>query len=151
MMTHDKEVQAVPSIQKSLRIRDRTVAAIKEIAAERDTDFSTVANDLLEQGTRMHRCPGIVFADGPAGPRSRVEGTGIEVWEIIATYRSLKRNWKHLREAYPHLSESQLRAALNYYRHYKEETDRRIARDEAWTPQKVRARYPFLTARSVRV
>lgn len=134
----------MPRIQKSLRIRERIVTAIEEIAAERETDFSTVANDLLDRATRMHRCPGIVFADGPTGRRARVEGTGIDVWEIIGNYKSLKRSFERLRKAYPHLREAQLRAALNYYRHYKEEIDRRIARDAAWTPGRLRARYPFM-------
>ncbi len=138
----------MPGIQKSLRIRERIVEVMEEIAEERDTDFSTVANELLDQATRMYRCPGIIFARGPTGPRARVAGTGIDVWEVIANYKSMKRSLRNLRQAYAHLSEAQLQAALNYYRHHKEEIDRRIARNEAWTPRRIRARYPFMAART---
>ena len=134
----------MPGIQKSVRIRERVVAAIEEIAAERESDFSTVANQLLDEATRMLRCPGIVFAYGPAGPRARVAGTGIDVWEVIATYRSLRRNFARLRKAYPHLGEAQLRAALNYYRLYREEIDRQVGRNAAWTPHRIRDKYPFM-------
>ena len=36
----------------------------------------------------MRRAPGIVFADGPAGRRAAVGGTGLDVWEIVATWRA---------------------------------------------------------------
>lgn len=134
----------MPGIQKSLRIRERVVAAIEEIAAERESDFSTVANELLDEATRMVRCPGIVFAHGPTGPRARIAGTGIDVWEVIATHKSVRRNLARLRKAHPHLGEAQLLAALNYYRLYREEIDRQVARNAAWTPRKVRAQYPFM-------
>lgn len=134
----------MPGIQKSLRIRERVVAAIEEIAAERESDFSTVANELLDGATRMVRCPGVVFVHGPSGPRARVAGTGIDVWEVIATYKCLRRNSTRLRKAYPQLGEAHLGAALNYYRLYREEIDRQVARNAAWTPHKVREKYPFM-------
>ncbi len=92
----------------------------------------------------MARCPGVVFVHGPSGPRARVAGTGIDVWEVIATHKSLRRNFTRLRKAYPHLGEAHLRAALNYYRFYREEIDRQVARNSAWTPHKVREKYPFM-------
>jgi len=134
----------MPGIQKSLRIRERVVAAIEEIAAERESDFSTVANELLDGATRMLRCPGVVFMHGPTGARARLAGTGIDVWEVIATHKSLRRNFTRLRKAYPHLGEAQLRAALNYYKSYREEIDRQVARNAAWTPDRVREKYPFM-------
>ena len=72
-----------------------------------------------------------------------MEGSGIDVWEVVATYKSLAGSYGRLRRAYPQLSDAQLRAALNYYRHFKEEIDRRVARDAAWTPRKLAARHPF--------
>ena len=91
----------------------------------------------------MRRCPGILFADGPTGRRARIAGTGLDVWEVIATYKSLGKNLKRLRTAYPQLDEIKLRAALSYYACYPAEIDGRIAENEAWTPQTLKARYPF--------
>lgn len=133
----------MPTVQKSLRIRRETLRIMQEMARERDSDFSTVANELLDEATRMRRCPGIVVAQGPAGPRARVAGTGIDVWEIVASYKSLKNNFGRLQEAYPQLTESQLLAALNYYRHFRAEIDRRLRDNASWTPAKLRARLPF--------
>ena len=92
----------------------------------------------------MRRCPGIGFADGPAGRRARVLGTGLDVWELIATYKSLGENPARLRKAYPWLSDAQRRAALGYYAVYPEEIDRRIALNEQWTAERLRTHHPAL-------
>ena len=131
------------TVQKSLRIRRETLKVMRELARERGADFSTLANELLDEATRMRRCPGIVFAHGPTGPRARIAGTGVDVWEIVATYKSLRNNFDRLRKAYPQLTQSQLLAAMNYYRYFKNEIENRIAANVAWTPAKLRARYPF--------
>jgi len=63
-----------------------------------------------------------VFADGPYGRRARIEGTGIEVWEVVAPGCGGKGK-KRLRKAYAWLSDRQLLAALGYYRAYPKEID----------------------------
>lgn len=131
------------TVQKSLRIRRETLRAMQEMARERDTDFSTLANELHDEATRMRRCPGIVFAHGPTGPSARIAGTGIDVWEIVSTHKSLKSNFGRLRKAYPQLAESQLLAALNYYRRFRAEIDRRLRANTSWTPARPRTRHPF--------
>jgi len=129
------------TITKSLRIPKETVEEIERTA--RGRDFSSAANELLSEALKMRRCPGIVFADGPTGRRARVAGTGIDVWEVVATYCSVGKSQKRLSAALPQLDDLKLRAALSYYECYPEEIDGRIAENEAWTPRKLKARYPF--------
>jgi hypothetical protein len=38
----------------------------------------------------MRQCPGIHFADEPAGREAKVTGTGLGVWEAIDIYKGLK-------------------------------------------------------------
>lgn len=135
--------ELMPTVQKSLRIRREILRAMQEIAQENQADFSTVANDLLDEATRMRRCPGIVFAHGPTGVRARVAGTGVDVWEIVATHKSLRNRLERLRKAYPQMTESQLSAALNYYRCFRTEIDRRIRANASWTPSKLQSRFPI--------
>src|SRR5262249_46030332 len=106
-------------------------------------DFSATANELLSEALKMRRCPGILFADGPTGRRARIAGTGLDVWEVIATYKSLGKSTKRLKASYPRLDEIKLRAALSYYACYPREIEDRIAENEDWTPEIVKARYPF--------
>jgi len=138
----------MPGVQKSLRLPEETLKEIEQIAKETGQDFSTIAKDLLAEGIKMRRCPGIVFAEGAGGRRARVAGTGIEVWEIISTYRSLDQNFNRLKKAYHWLSTEQLRAALGYYSVYPQEIDRQIDQNENWNEKKIKERYPFMSPHS---
>jgi len=132
------------AIQKSLRIPQDTVQEIERIAGESGRDFSSVTKDLLSEAIKMHKCPGIVFADGVTGRRARVGGTGIEVWEVIANYKSINQNFKRLQKAYHWLTEQQLRTALGYYNAYGKEIDDQIERNESWSRNTVTTSYPHL-------
>jgi uncharacterized protein (DUF433 family) len=135
------------TVQKSLRIPEDIARAIEESAESSGRDFSAVANDLLAEAIKMRRCPGIVFADGPTGRRARIAGTGVDVWEVVATYKnSVGSDLERLRRAYHWLSEAQLRAALGYYAAYPEEIEAQIRRNEAWTRERLAERYPALAA-----
>lgn len=133
-------------IQKSLRIPEEILKEIEQIAEATQRDFSSVAKELLEEAVKIHRCPGIAFTEGVRGRRARVAGTGIEVWEIIATYHGVGRNLGRLRQAYHWLTDQQLKTAMGYYKAYPEEIDRLIAGNESWTPERVHKRHPFLPA-----
>ena len=47
----------------------------------------TLAQRYVEEGLRTDDHPLIRFADGPAGRRARLQGTGLDVWEAIAVVR----------------------------------------------------------------
>lgn len=132
------------TVQKSLRIPGEIAREIKYLAEASGRDFSSMANELLAEAVKMRRCPGIVFADGPSGRPARIAGTGLDVWEVIATYTSLDRDLDRVRQAYHWLSDAHLRAALGYYAAYPEEIDRQIAWNEAWTPDRLARRHPSL-------
>ncbi|MQA89493.1 MAG: DUF433 domain-containing protein [Gemmatimonas sp.] len=96
----------------------------------------------------MRRAPGIVFVDGATGRRAALGGTGLDVWEIIATWREGGESYEELVRNYPWLSEAQLRAALGYYELYPEAIDRRLEREERWTPERVKRELPLATPRA---
>ena len=134
----------MPAIQKSIRIQEKTCKEIERIASESGKEFSSVVNELLDESVRMQRCPGIVFIEGAAGRRARVAGTGIDVWELITTFRSVDEYPNRLRQAYHWLTEQQISSALCYYKAYPEEIDRLIKQNEELTGEYLRENYPFL-------
>ena len=77
------------------------------------------------------------------GRRARIAGTGLEVWELISTFKSVKQNVKKLCKAYYWLTESEIQWALNYYLSYPQEIDRLIQKNISWTPGKLREMYPI--------
>lgn len=135
----------MPTVQKSIRIQEKTLKEVEQIARETGKEFSTVANELLEEAVRMQRCPGIVFTEGTTGRRARIAGAGIEVWEVIATYKGVNKDFKRLCSAYHWLKEQQLRAAIGYYAMYLGEIDNLIKQNEVLTSDNLRKRYPVLS------
>ena len=135
-------------VQKSLRLPEETLKEIEQLATDTGRDFSTVTKDLLTEAIKMRRCPGIIFGEGVSGRRAKVAGTGIEVWEIISTYRSAGKDVKRLKKAYHWLSQEQLKSALGYYSAYPVEIDQLIERNESWTEKKIQERHPLMSSRS---
>ena len=133
------------AIQKSLRIPQRTVKEIEQLARESERDFSSIANALLAEAIKMRHCPGIIFAEGVTGRRARVAGTGLEVWEVISTFKGVNRDFKRLKKGYHWLTEQQLKAAIGYYEAYRDEIDLQIKRNESWSKEALLKRYPFLS------
>ncbi len=137
------------SVQKSMRISEEMVREIQGIAEQSGKDFSTITKELLEEAIKMHRCPGIVFAEGVSARRARIAGTGIEVWEVIANYKSVDEDFERLHTVYHWLTNLQLRTALGYYRAYPEEIDHLITQNENRTKERTYKTYPFLAGSGV--
>jgi len=72
---------------------------------------------------KMRLVPGIVFADGPAGRRARVEGTGIEVFEVVQAYLAAGRDRDDLGQAFHWLDDRQVDAALAYFRQFPDDVE----------------------------
>ncbi len=85
--------------------------------------------ELAEEAIKMREFPDIYFMDGATGRRA-VVSDGIDVWEIIEPYYVHGKSWDVLRESYPDLPESVLRAAIRYYEAYPEEIEERIRRNQ---------------------
>ena len=132
------------TVQKSIRLPEEAVKEIEALASGTGRDFSGIARDLLIEAVKMRRCPGVTFTDGPTGRRAKIAGTGIDVWEFIATFKGLGENYNKLKEAYHWLSEQQIRSALSYYALYTEEIDIKITRNDDITKDQVIKRFPFL-------
>lgn len=132
------------TVQKSLRIPKDIIEEIEEVAKDSGRDFTSAANELLTEGIKAHRCPGVVFSEGVSGKRARIAGTGIEVWELIAAYKSVKEDYKRLRKTYHWLTEQQIKSAIGYYGLYAEEIERLISENEGVTAEVIKKKLPFL-------
>jgi uncharacterized protein (DUF433 family) len=117
---------------------------IDRIAKRARRSFSEVTQDLLEEALRMRQCPGIYFADEPAGREAKVAGTGLGIWEVIRDYLAAGKDMGALRKSLPRLSEAQVRACLLYYGKYPREIDAQIEENASLTRETVQARFPGL-------
>ena len=119
----------MPTPTKTIRLRPGLRAEIDRIARRTRRSFSEVAQALLEEAIRAQTCPGIYFADEPAGRVAKVAGTGLGVWEVIRHYKGVKGDERKLGKRLPHVSAAQLKAAVLYYAKFPQEIDAAIADD----------------------
>ena len=133
---------------KGVRVPAVVDQAVREEMRRRGiTEWSTMVVELVDEALRMRRAPGVVFVDGPVGRRPVIAGTGLDVWELVAAWQELGRDYRRLRAGYDWLTEPQIRAALSYYEAYPEEIDARLARERELTPDESQAEFPFIRAR----
>ncbi len=133
---------------KGIRITDELDREIARESTERERTWSALAAELLQEAIRMRRAPGIGFVDGAVGRRAVVAGTGLDVWEVVATWKACGGDFAKLRKSYPWLTEPQLRAPLSYYELYPAEIDARLEREARWTPERVAKELPFARPRN---
>lgn len=70
----------------------------------------------------MDEHPLIRFADGPAGRRPRIVGTGMDVWEVISVVRDNDGD-VHKTADYLEMPLGLVQAAVTYYGAYPDEID----------------------------
>lgn len=113
----------------SVRLSEATIRRLGARARRAHLPPRTLAQRYVEEGLRMDEHPLIRFAEGPAGRRARLLGTGKDVWEVVATVRD---NDGDLGEAarYLELPLGLVQAAVSYYGAYPEEIDQWIDLNE---------------------
>jgi uncharacterized protein (DUF433 family) len=113
----------------SVRLNDATIARLGRHAQRAHLAPRTLAQRYVEEGLRMDEHPLIRFADGPAGRRARITGTGKDVWEVIVTVRD---NDGDTAEAarYLEIPHGLVQAAVSYYGAYTGEVDQWIEANE---------------------
>lgn len=132
---------------RGLRVPEELERQIEREGKERGQSWTSAALDLLSEGVRMRRAPGIIFADGATGRRAMIAGSGLDVWEVVRVWRDCGGSLDEMKANYPWLSEAQIRAALGYYELYPVEIDERLEREREWTAERVRKELPFAKPR----
>lgn len=78
--------------------------------------------------------PGIVYS--PLAKRARIQGAGLEVWEIVRAYGSVDRDVTCLAASFDRLATNQLGAALRFAERNPDFIAARLAR-EADAPRRL--------------
>jgi len=124
----------------SVRLNDATIERLGKHAKRVHLAPRTLAQRYVEEGLRMDEHPLIRFAEGPAGRRARLVGTGKDVWEVIAAVRDNDGDAAETAR-YLEIPLGLVQAAITYYGAYRDEIDQWIEANEqeaadaraAWT------------------
>jgi uncharacterized protein (DUF433 family) len=115
---------------RSFRFSSGTLLRLDQRAREIRETRTGLAERYVEEGLRMDEHPGIAFADGPTGRRAVVLGTGLDVWEVVATLEQNRGSVKAV-AAYLELPETAVRVAVGYYAAFAEEIQEILDRQAA--------------------
>lgn len=133
------------SVPLSVRLKRETYEFVKELSRRTSRPMGSIVGELAEEAARIRSHPGISFAGPPGDRRARVEGAGLDVWEVIAVHRACREDVEATLRVLSHLTRRQVEAALRYYRSYPEEIDALIAENERPREEWERL-YPHLRA-----
>ncbi len=114
---------------RSFRFPEETLGRLDARAKQIRETRTALAERYVDEGLRMDEHPGIAFADGPAGRRAVLAGSGLDVWEVIATLRQ-NRNSLEAAARYLELPIATLRPAVGYYAAFPDEINDRIGLNE---------------------
>ena len=115
---------------RSFRFSEETLRRLDDRAHEISETRTALAERYVEEGLRMEEHPGIGFADGPAGRRAVLLGTGLDAWEVVATLKANAGSAKAT-AAYLDLSIGMVRAAVRYYAAFPDEIEAILDRQAA--------------------
>jgi uncharacterized protein (DUF433 family) len=113
----------------SVRLNDVTIERLGKHAKRVHLAPRTLAQRYIEEGLRMDEHPLIRFAEGPAGRRARLVGTGKDVWEVIAAVRDNDGDAAET-AGYLEIPLGLVQAAITYYGAYRDEIDQWIEANE---------------------
>jgi uncharacterized protein (DUF433 family) len=113
----------------SVRLPDATLKRLGSRARRVHLPPRTLAQRYVEEGLRMDEHPLVRFAEGPAGRRARLLGTGKDVWEVIGAVRDNDGDAEETAR-YLELPLGLVQAAITYYGAYPDEIDQWIDLNE---------------------
>lgn len=114
----------------TLRFPIGTTTRLRQRAKHGGTAPRTLAQRYVEEGLRHDDHPLIHFVDGPSGRRAALLGTGLDVWEVIATVRDNENDFEEA-ASYLGIPLGLVQAAVTYYGDYGDEIDEEIALNAA--------------------
>lgn len=116
----------------SFRLSPDLLTRLEAEASAAGMTVSALVSELLEEGLRVRRFPGVAFRAGPAGRRAGLVA-GPDIWEIIRDVRSTSgRGEAKIRRVAVNagLTEAQVRLAVDYYTTFPDEIDDRLDSEE---------------------
>ena len=107
---------------QSFRLPQQLLDQLRRVAERRSTSQTALVRRYIEEGLKMDEYPMIVFRDGALGRRAMLEGSRLDVVQIIETIRNSDGSIEAAAE-YLSLSVARVQACVRYYADHAEEID----------------------------
>lgn len=116
--------------QFSVRVAAETFAELQRHAEEHGVPRNALTERYIAEGVKRDEHPGISFREGALGRRAVLDGTRLDVWQVIETIRNSDNSVQEAAE-YLGLPVGRVEAALSYYASYPSEVKDIAARESA--------------------
>lgn len=117
--------------------------SIEQLAAATHRPTDAIIVQIVDEGLRLRRHPGVEFRDTAFGRRPYVVGSRLGVWDVVLIWKAHQEDRGATLRYLDHFTEWQLEAALGYYKEFPTEVEGYI-RESRLTPKEMLARFPFL-------
>lgn len=124
----------------SVRLPKHAYRYVEAEAKRTRRSRGAIVAELAEEAARARVFPGIGFRDGPTGRRAWLEGTALDVWQVVLAYRDFGSLERLIEES--ELSEAHARRCLAYYERFPDEIDELIELSQR-PLEHLRREYPF--------
>ena len=132
---------AAKSMPFSVRLPEHAATFVEAEAQRTRRSRGSIVAELAEEAARARTFPGIGFRDGSAGRRAWLEGTGLDIWQVIAVHEDTGSIEGLSSES--GISAAQARTCLAYYERFPEEVDELVALNRR-PLEELRREYPFI-------
>jgi uncharacterized protein (DUF433 family) len=116
--------------QFSVRVGIPVFEGLERRAHEIGQPRNALTERYIAEGVQMDEHPEIAFRDGALGRRAILNGTRLDVWQVIETIRNSGNSLEDAAE-YLGLAPARVQAAVNYYADYRDEVDDIAEREHA--------------------
>jgi uncharacterized protein (DUF433 family) len=106
----------------SLRVAQPTFEELERRAREAGEPRSALVERYIAEGLRMDEHPQIYFRQGALGRRAALQGTRLDIWQVIETVRNHGNSVEDAAD-YLDLPVERVRAAVRYYAAQRDEVD----------------------------
>ena len=116
----------------SFRLPEELLARLDAESRAADTSVTRLVTNLLDEGLKVRRFPGIAYRNGPAGRRASLIG-GPDVWEIVRDLRHVPHEGMERVEFLANevgLPVDSVLLAADFYATHPDEIDELIEADE---------------------
>jgi uncharacterized protein (DUF433 family) len=116
-------------LQVNTRISARDKHELDLVASARSERPLAVARELLREGIRRERHPGVTFRSGAAGRRAALEGHRLDVWQVMETVWASDGDIEAAAD-YLGILPADVRVAVSYCADYPDEVDEMTRRNQ---------------------
>jgi len=106
------------SVALNVRLPGPLARELGDYARQFSQSSSAAVVQLLQEGLRTARFPGIDFRWTPTGRVPHVTGTGLTIWELHRIWKDRAEDTKRIEDDYPHLTGAQISAGVAYAKAY---------------------------------